>query len=214
MVGEKMKRIVKLLIVCLVIAGCGSCKESRTTRDSWYTGFPSQPPWCDDQQHQIHKQRILPVSDIHLDEACALLADVTIVEIDLAQAQRLVGIPDLSQDKLLRDAASEAKAEAEASEKRAQALSEDADVFRREATAQRAAAKEAEDLLGKLKPYLVRAVVLWEGTGAFSAYWKDSSLWIHHGCLGRSAAPMKRRPLVVLLEKKPISVYNSVSMAE
>jgi len=117
------------------------------------------------------------VCDSRLGKSIDLLSDVQVQEIDLSQAQQLVGVPTLDPSKFLPSV-------------------------------------NAESPSGKLKPYLVRAVVLWEGTGGFTAYWKDSSLWIHHGCLGRYAAPMKRRPLVIFLEKKPTAVYNDVSMAE
>jgi len=210
------RRINIIALVCLLVAGCHTGNMLWTRRDSWHTGFPSQPPWCVDEQHEIHRQRLVPVRDVRLEDAAGLLADASIVKIDLATAQGLTGIPNLNPDELLRAAMAEATARADKREAEAQNpfFATHAELFREEVREQRAAASQAEALLGKLKPYLVRAVVLWEGTGAFSGYWKESALWIHHGCLGRSPAPMKRRPLVVFLEKKPTAVFNDVSMAE
>lgn len=172
-----MNKTVGFLIVCVLLAGCGNGNGLWTTKDSWYTGYPSDHPWLDEEQLKIQRECIMPVCDLRLDESITLLSNVQVLEIDLTQAQQLVGVPNLDPSKLPPSV-------------------------------------KAESRSGKLKPYLVRAVVLWEGTGAFSAYWKDSSLWINHGCLGRRAAPMKRRPLVIFLEKKPTDVYNDVSMAE
>jgi hypothetical protein len=213
---EMKERIAALTLLSLFVAGCSPGHMLWTKRDSWYTGFPSQPPWCDDEQHRIHTQRIVPVADARIREASALLADASIVEIDLSSARQLTGMPGLNPDELLRAAIADATARADKREKEAQEpfFATHAELFLEEVREQRAAASQAEDLLCKVKPFLVRAVVLWEGTGSFSAYWKESSLWIHHGCLGRSSAPMRRHPLVVFLEKKPTAVFNDVSMDE
>ena len=207
---------VVMLLEYALVARTSAANDLRTQKDAWYTGFPSQPPWNDKEQNQIHKQRLLPVPDAHLDEAIALLAHAEVIEIDLPKARQMLDKPHLVPDKLLKLAMSEAKAEADKREGEAKDpfFATHAKMFLEDAQKYRSSAKAAEELLGKTKPYLVRAVVLWEGTGSFDAYWKDSSLWIHHGCLGRTAAPMKRRPLVIFLDKKPKSVYNNVSMAE
>ena len=47
----------------------------------------------------------------------------------------------------------------------------------------------------------------------FSAYVKGEALYVHHGSLGRGPQPMKRWPIVLILEKKPTQVYINVSMA-
>ena len=159
------RRINAIALVCLLVAGCRTDNMLWTRRDSWHTGFPSQPPWCDDEQHEIHEQRLVPVPDVRLKEAAGLLADASIVEIDLATAQGLTGIPNLNPDELLRAAMAEAMARADKREMEAQNpfFATHAELFREEVREQRAAASQAEALLGKLKPYLVRAVVLWEG---------------------------------------------------
>lgn len=187
-----------------------------TQKDSWYTGFPSELPRLDKDRDQIHQQRLLPVPDAHLKEAIALLADAEVVEIDLLKARQMLDMPDLAPDNLLKAAIVEANARAEKREQQGhdRFFAEFAKDILEEAREHRLSATKAEELRGKTKPYLVRAVALWEETGSFAAYWKDSSLWIHHSCLGRTAAPMKRRPLVIFLEKKPASVYNDVTMEE
>jgi hypothetical protein len=186
-----------------------------TQKDSWYTGFPLQPPWCDEEYDEIHRQRLLPVPDSHLNEAVALLAHAEVVEIDLPKARRMLDMPDMAPDTLLKAAIFEANTRAEKREQEAQIpfFASHAKMFLEQAQKHRLSATKAEELLGKTKPYLVRAVMLREETGGFEAYWKESSLWIHHGCQGGRAAPMKRRPLVIFLAKKPASIYNNVSMA-
>jgi len=156
------------------------------------------------------------VPDSSLNEAIAMLENAEVVEIDLPKARQMLDMPDLDPDTLLKAAIAEANAKAEKREEEAKDpfFAEQAKRFLEYAQEHRRSVKKAEEMLGKTKPYLVRAVVLWEGTGGFDAYWKDSSLWVHHGCLGREAAPMKRRPLVIFLEKKPASVYNYVTMDE
>ncbi len=64
------------------------------------------------------------------------------------------------------------------------------------------------------KPFLVRAVFLNRGTGAFSAYFTADSLKVEHGSLGKSAVPMKRQALVVSLERLPKEVFVDCDMCE
>ncbi len=63
-------------------------------------------------------------------------------------------------------------------------------------------------------PFLVRAVVLNEGTGAFDLYQLKQSLLVDHGSLGHEAVPMQRRALVVLLKVRPKQVFVDCEMAE
>ncbi len=61
---------------------------------------------------------------------------------------------------------------------------------------------------------LLRAVVLNEGTGAYSISVNKDSVCVHHGCLGRRPVPMKRSVVVAILPMVPEKVYVDCSMAE
>lgn len=65
-----------------------------------------------------------------------------------------------------------------------------------------------------LQPYLVRALYLNYGTGGFSLYRSGTSLAAVHSSLGKSAVPMKRRALVILLPVPPQELYIEVFMDE
>jgi hypothetical protein len=62
--------------------------------------------------------------------------------------------------------------------------------------------------------FLVRSVALWEGTGKFTIQHDKDNLWVYHGCLGRTPAPMKRRCLIVPLVTMPRNVYVTCGMDE
>ena len=63
-------------------------------------------------------------------------------------------------------------------------------------------------------PYLVRGVALEGGTGQFSIQHKDRSLVVKYGTLGHGPLPMKKQPLLLLLDQKPDVVYCTCSGAE
>lgn len=75
------------------------------------------------------------------------------------------------------------------------------------------AAPPAGDVSGR-RPFLVRGVVLNEGTGGFWVTRKGGRMSVHHGCLGRRPVPMERRAVVVYLERPPDEVYVTCSMDE
>ncbi len=80
-------------------------------------------------------------------------------------------------------------------------------------------ADEATRLVGHPLPagaafVLLRAVVLFEGTGTFSVGVSGTSVYVHHGCLGRRPAIMGRKALVAVLATVPETVFASCSMAE
>ena len=81
--------------------------------------------------------------------------------------------------------------------------------------------QQAEGLVGHSLPqmsgkstFLVRAVYLNAGTGAFSVESSGHRLWVSHGSLGHSAVPMKRQALVVFLKGRPDEVFVNCMMAE
>ena len=80
-------------------------------------------------------------------------------------------------------------------------------------------ADEATCLVGHPLPagaayVLLRAVVLYEGTGTFSVGVSGTSVSVHHGCLGRRPTSMSRKALVAVLATVRETVYASCSMAE
>jgi hypothetical protein len=126
-------------------------------------------------------------------------------------------VASLDPDTLLEQAAQKEDAQADKRERESKEpffAGDTAEKMRRWGKEHRQTAAQARSLKGKTKPYLVRGLVLNEGTGNFSALLKDSTLWIEHGCLGRHPVPMKRQPVVVFLEEEPKTVYVEVSMAE
>jgi hypothetical protein len=99
------------------------------------------------------------------------------------------------------------------------ALQPEAQAALSEAPFKRITAGEAAHLAGNALPkgaeyVLLRAVVLFEGTGAFTVRVSDSNVCVYHGCLGRHPAPMCRKALVAALPCVPKTVYVSCGMAE
>jgi hypothetical protein len=85
--------------------------------------------------------------------------------------------------------------------------------------AKRITAEEAARLVGRPLPVggecvLLRAVVLFEGTGGYDVGMSGRAVRVHHDCLGRHPAPMRRKALVAVLPSVPETVFVSCSMAE
>lgn len=186
-----------------------------TEKDSWYTGF-STYPWGGDDSGWIFTELILPVPNSRSDKAIRLLSDVPVVELDIEQAEFILDQRSLNPEILLKAIVMEEEREAERIEKKsAQLSSEDiSKKMKNWAMDHRHTAEKARSLQGKLNPYLVRALVLNEPTGTFSAYMKDDELWIEHFQLERGPAPMKKHPVVIFLESQPLKVYTEILLAE
>jgi hypothetical protein len=184
-----------------------------TRRDSWYTDSDDATPgeWT-----EVHQPLILPVVHSKINSAVAMLETKSAIPLSLEQAQTLLDVKTLDPDALLEEAAKDADTNAEEREKESRDpfFANSVSWMKEEAAKHRKTAANARSLKGKLKPYLVRALYLNEGTGRFYASVKDSTLSVSHGSLGHFAVPMKRRPVVIFLEKAPTKVYVSVSMAE
>ena len=63
------------------------------------------------------------------------------------------------------------------------------------------------------QPYLLRALFLNRGTGAFSVCSFSDGVLVSHVSLGAHPAPMQRSALVAFLSHAPTTVYVDVSMA-
>lgn len=101
----------------------------------------------------------------------------------------------------------------------AEALQPEAQVALADVPAKRLTAEEAARFVGRPLPaggeyILLRAVVLFEGTGGFEVGVSGSAVRVHHGCLGRRPAPMTRKALVAVLPAVPEVVFVSCGMAE
>lgn len=64
------------------------------------------------------------------------------------------------------------------------------------------------------RPFLLRAMMGFEGTGAFFASQCGSSLQVLHGSLGRSSPQSQWVPIVVLLSQTPVHIHSEISVAE
>lgn len=86
-------------------------------------------------------------------------------------------------------------------------------------SAKRVTAEEAARLVGRPLPVggeyvLLRAVMLFEGTGGFDVGVSGRAVHVRHDCLGHRPAPMRRKALVAVLSSVPETVFVSCSMAE
>ena len=66
---------------------------------------------------------------------------------------------------------------------------------------------------GSAKPYLIRAIYMQGGTGAFQLYWKDGTLVVSHGGLGMTVA-IRRSALVACLPHAPEVVFGAATTAQ
>ena len=223
MVMIKRASIFIFLFIAIAGSSCTVLRENDywpsgvpwTEKDSWHTGF-STYPWGDDDSGWIFTELILPVPKSRLDNAIRLLSDVPVVRLDIEQAEFILDQKNLNPEILLKVIVMEEEREAERIEKKSTQLpSEDiSKKMKNWAKDHRHAAEKARSVQGKLHPYLLRAVVLNEPTGSFSAYMKDDELWIEHFQLERGPAPMKKYPVVIFLESQPSKVYTEILFAE
>lgn len=201
------------ILFFLFLSACSNDHRAFTSKDSWFTACAES--W--DQSKEIPRHLIKVVPQKNLSEAIKSLESVSVLPLSLAEARLLVAEETLDPDLLLEEDAKQSDAEAIRREKESKEpafAGATAQKMKTWAQENRQKAAETRSQKGKLKPYLVRALVLNEGTGSFSVYQNISSICVFHGSLGKSAVPMQRRPIVVFLPRQPIKVYVTVSMAE
>jgi hypothetical protein len=208
--------LIIISLPSLLLSG-GSHKDSGEFReDSWYTGWPEGFSTLNNNYEEIHRLRILPVPDKNLNEAVSLLEDVYLLQLELEETVNLLSLPQYIRDESSDKIASESSQ----ARKKLKQITEDKSLDWKE----REIAIEKERLhrsvaryiggikSGQYKPYLVRALLYEKSTGDYSAYWlKDNELFIHHQCLASRQLPMKRHPIVILLEKEPKQVHVSLT---
>ena len=72
-----------------------------TEKDSWHTGFFTCF-WGDDDSGLIFTELILPVPKFRLDNAIRLLSDVSVVRLDIVQAEFISDQKNLNPEILLK----------------------------------------------------------------------------------------------------------------
>lgn len=215
--SARVNLVARSMLVALlfVLQGWGPA----AAQDSWHTGCDNSAfQWHsldDEALHTIHRQRVIPLPDSSLQMGISLLKTQSVVQLSDSQVKQLLPMR-VDIDARLDEAAKEAiqKAEKREAEAAAPFFKDHAEMFRKEAEAARQIAGHAERLHGRVAPYLIRGIVLNEGTGAFSLYLVDGNLCVYHGSLGHESVPMKRRPIVAYLDRRPKQIYVAASMAE
>lgn len=83
-----------------------------------------------------------------------------------------------------------------------------------EAEVHRKLAEYTQGIHDKLKPYLIKVPVYFEGTGAFDVRLKGNVLFISHGSLGHSTPNTHLVPIVVFSERSVTDVKVDAALAE
>ena len=108
-----MQRLLLLVCLCLAVPSMLSAQEpAATNRDSWFFASVQPPPW----DHEIHRERILPVPSGQARDAVAMLQAKSSVPLSLPVAAKLLGVTSIDPDALLEQAARK-KEDAQAEER-------------------------------------------------------------------------------------------------
>jgi hypothetical protein len=182
--------------------------------DSWETrifDLGQRPDYSRD--NEIDQERIFPAPEATRKEAIALLKAVPIVSLNMGRVGHLLG-RTVDADATLLQIIEHTEADAEDARRRAAdpRYAGSADAFRYIAATQSEHAAFLRGLIGKLKPYLVRAIAKGDNMGGFTAGLFGDELWVSHG--GHSVPPSERHPIIVFLERKPKIVHVGWTMAE
>jgi len=199
------------LLLCI-----GFAANAFANDDSWLNKA-STYPWLDDNVYQLPSQLVIPVAQSELQKAIEMLNDKKIVKLNLHTASKLINVKVVSPDDLVLKAYYEAEQKAKSKEKEAKDpffAGDAAKRMQKEANDYHRSAVYTKALRGKLKAYLVRALVLNKETGGFSVYSKDSELWIYHHSLGNDVVSMKKSAVILFLEKQPTKIYIDAGMAQ
>jgi len=190
------------LIVLLVALIAGPGYGQVPGPDGWENRRPNGLRGC----NVIDPALIAPVPLAHRQEAIAKLEDIAITALDQRQASALLDLP------------SDASSSGAGRIKTAIAMLEELQrsvLEHRIGSWSRADQKRLDGLhrrdidpaTAALRPFLVRAIAKYEGTGGFFAYDCEDGLVIDHGSLGGSVPPSRRLPVVVFLDRAPARVF-------
>jgi hypothetical protein len=190
-------RAALIVLLVALIAGPGFPGP-----DGWENRRPNGLRGC----NVVDPALVAPVPVAHRQEAIAKLENIAITELDQRQASALLDLPsDASSSGAGRIKAAIAMLEelrrsvlehrigswSRADEKRLDGLHR----------------RDVDPATAALRPFLVRAVAKYEGTGGFFAYACEDGLVIEHGSLGGSVPPSRRSPIVVFLDRAPARVF-------
>jgi len=174
-------------------------------QDAWKTGAYPMPRFED----QIHRSRIFPVPDATVQRAIKILEYREVHPLDAVRTAELLPGVKTDPEAMLRAEIEEAEGKASESGDMIRTFPQHKKRFAEEAKEWHTRAEKAAKLSGKLKAFLIRGLVLFEGTGAFQVYAKDEVLWVVHSSLGKGPVRMTRRPVVVFLDRRPEEIYVS-----
>jgi hypothetical protein len=175
---------------------------------------PFAPEGPQSSCREVPEPFVAPIPKSHRQDAARLLGGAQFVGLTDRQAANLLGEPfgrtSLASVRLDR-AISRMKAQRRAALKGAP---EGSWSFADEEAFTRLIQLRAKTAGRPPHPFLVRAAVGLEGTGAFTAEQCGGRLAVHHGSLGRSNPTPRSVPVIVLLSGAPTRVHTDYSVAE
>jgi len=165
----------------------------------------------------LSRERVVRVPDRSQSRALHSLGLKTYAPLSQAEAEELL-LPDTlpSAEQLLSHQAEDADDKAAQCRELARRpfFASQRDRLLKGAVAYEKYAAYTRSLPGELRPYLIRTKVLFEGTGAYSAFLKGDRLRVEHGSLGRGPAEPREVAVVVFVEGVVHDVEVSCSAAE
>jgi hypothetical protein len=201
-----LRVVARVALVVLVVSSIddGASRAEPTGADGW-----ENPPRADLHEcASIDRSLIFAVQFARRPEAIARLENVAIVELTIPELDDL--------DVPVRTGVDQIKSEIGRLRERRRAALEDhqgswsiADQQRLD----RLTTTMSDPTTPNLRPFLVCAVAKNEGTGGFFASICGENLEIIHGSLCYSIPPSIRVPVVIFLQKKPVTVYAGWQMA-
>jgi hypothetical protein len=164
----------------------------------------------------IYKSRVFRVPDEAQSRALDFLGEKTFQLLGSDALAELFPERSFDTARMLMEQAAAANANAKKREREAANpfFSNQREWMDQEARAHRELANYTLALSPELKPYLVRAQVYFEGTGAFDIELNGQILSVTHGSLGHSTPPLRRIAIVVFVEREITEVDARASVAE
>jgi hypothetical protein len=202
-----LRVVVRVALVVIVVSGLDNA-TGLADSDGWENLPPANLQEC----NSLERAQIVAVPIAHRSEALAKLQDVAIVELATSELQTIVDLPAGTTASIVNQIKNEI---ARLSEQRRAALESHQGSWSAADQQQldRLTTTIADPTMSYLRPFLVRAVAKYEGTGQFSGSICGENLVVVHGSLGDSIPPSIHVPVVVFLKKKAMKVYAGWQMA-
>lgn len=164
----------------------------------------------------IFNSRIVRVADSQQPRALQLLGEKDFLKLNDSDLSALFGGKTFNYEEMLSAQALAADSYAVKREQEADIpfFKERRETFLEEAKAHRDYSRYTRSLSPRLIPYLVKARVYFEGTGAFSVTISENQMTVRHDSLGRSTPPAKVIPIVIFAEHEVASVSVAVGVAQ